>query len=96
MFNLKLNTIDILGKTIELKLVDYENMGTAFGLSRGDKQLIKLTKDFGKERMESTLLHEILHMLSDELNLGLTEHQVHVLEAGLYQVLSQPGLLKLT
>lgn len=45
------------------------------------------TRNIAAAEQQDTLMHEILHALSDTLRLRLKEKQVHPLAAGLIQVL---------
>lgn len=57
------------------------------GVQSSKKLLIVIDKDLPTEAKASTLLHELLHALSDSLKLGLSENQVCRLEAGLFSLL---------
>jgi Zn-dependent peptidase ImmA (M78 family) len=48
----------------------------------------------GTQRQESTLLHELIHSVCDINDVELTEHQINLLEAGLYQILTDNGFLR--
>jgi Zn-dependent peptidase ImmA (M78 family) len=47
-----------------------------------------------RQRQESTLLHELIHAVCDINDVELEEHQINLLEAGLYQILNDNGFLK--
>lgn len=46
------------------------------------------------EKQFKTLLHEIIHVLDEDLKIGFEENNICRLEAGLYQVLKDNKLLK--
>ncbi len=48
--------------------------------------LIGLDIQLSEPQKETTLLHEIIHAVDDQLDIGLTEEQVTLLSAGLYSV----------
>ena len=58
------------------------------------KGYIVLQKNQHHCRKESSLLHELIHMVSSENDLNLKETQVNLLETGLYQILKDNKLLK--
>jgi len=55
---------------------------------------IVLEKSVFHEKKESSLLHEILHMVNCESNARMDEEQVDKIATGLYQVLKDNNLLK--
>ena len=63
-----------------------DEMGS-FGRSNASLQKIQIAKDIGLAQKQSTLLHEILHLISFHLRLELTEQQVSGLETGLFEYL---------
>ena len=48
------------------------------------EQLIVINREQGKQQLEETLLHEVLHVIDDELKLGLAEEQITRLAVGIY------------
>lgn len=57
---------------------------------------LKIWVDSGQKQsqQESTLLHEIIEVISAINKVGLTEQQICILETGLYQVLNDNKMLK--
>ena len=55
------------------------------GTVESDGGVIYIAEDLPPSITESTILHEIIHAISDNLNLDLNEVQVHGLECGLYE-----------
>ena len=75
----------ILG--IEYDIVEFENNSrNDQAMGRGDSKTatIHLCKDMKEEVKRSTLLHEVIHQISDKLGLDLNETQVCGLETGLF------------
>ena len=54
------------------------------GASNRTEQTIILNKETGREQREDTLLHEVIHIISGELSLELSEETVARLSVGLY------------
>jgi hypothetical protein len=78
----------LLGHRIEIQGCD-PSMWTDTGMGRSSigtcKILIKSTMPC--DAFNSTLLHEILHMIADHSALNITEQQNSALAAGLYSVM---------
>jgi len=58
------------------------------------KGIIKILDSYFPESKNRTLLHEIIHILDDDLGLDLEEKTIRRLASGLYQVLKDNNLLK--
>ena len=58
------------------------------------KGVIRILESYFPESKSRTLLHEIIHILDDDLDLDLTEQTIRRLTSGLYQVLKDNSLLK--
>jgi len=93
--------IDIAGHEVRIEikdiLLDHERQETA-GFAYLNSERIEIAK-FGKEEEEAsednqaeTLLHEIVHLVSDKWYIELKEDQVEKLATGLYQVLKNNRL----
>lgn len=77
--------IDILGKRYEIQHCDSVQMGGVMGSANRTKQVIKVNViDYAPEQTGETLLHEVLHIISDELVLELPEETIARLAVGLY------------
>lgn len=75
----------ILG--IEYQIVEFDNNArndTAMGRGDSKTATIHLCKEMKSDVRRSTLLHEIIHQISEKLGLELTEAQVCGLESGLF------------
>jgi hypothetical protein len=80
-----IKTCMILGKPYEIRLTDALGAGGSLGASNRPRQAIVLNgEECNKEQLEDTLLHEILHIISGELVLGLSEETVARLAVGLH------------
>jgi len=55
---------------------------------------IKILKSYPVERQFRTLLHEIMHIIDEDLKIGFEENAICRLEVGLYSVLKENNLLK--
>lgn len=61
-------------------------MGKDLGECDIEQQTVTVKDELLLEQEQSTLLHELLHAISDSLGLCLTEKQVLGLESGLYDL----------
>lgn len=55
---------------------------------------IFIQADLAQSKKESALFHEVIHEISGQMNLDLTENQVSTLSECFYQFLVDNGLLK--
>ena len=68
--------------------ISYEKLSADdIGESDLETQHIKIKDGLKPEQEKSTLLHEVLHAISDTIGAGLSEKQVQGLETGLWDVL---------
>lgn len=77
--------ITILGKEYTLRYTD--NIGTCGNMGNADRsrQFINVNAaDLAPQQIESTVMHEIIHMIDHELKLGLSEEDISRLEVGIY------------
>ncbi len=58
------------------------------------KNKIKILNSYSIERKFRTLLHEVIHIIDEDLKIGFEENGICRLEAGLFQVLKDNNLLK--
>ncbi len=78
--------LKIGGHAFEVKFV--EGMGVQVGVAVHNDNVIKVASNVAHSQKEATLLHEIIHIVADNLGLlDLPEQSVSVLSGGLYQVL---------
>lgn len=68
-----------------------DDIGT-FGRHNGISFQIQIASDLTQQQAESTMLHEIIEAINFAMNLELGEHNIRVLEASLYQVLTANGV----
>jgi hypothetical protein len=79
------NEITILGKPYKIDYCKSSDINGMLGSANRAKQVIRINiDDQGPDQKKETLLHEVLHMVSDELKLGLTESIISCLAVGLY------------
>jgi len=81
-----MKAIQILGKTYKIEYVDNKTLGGNYGDCNTTKAYIRINKEITKQQQEDTLLHEVLHIISDELNIELGEKQVQILATALYSI----------
>lgn len=85
------NTLRIIGKTYTIRFVDkVECAGDLkdelMGLCRDGAQDIQVSIHQPRDALKDTVLHEILHAIDYQMQLGLKERQVHGLAAGIVAV----------
>lgn len=79
-----LEVINILGVNYTIEEVEFPGDPLAMGRSNSATGQILLRRDMPESIKRSTLLHEIIHQISDKLGLELTEAQTRGLESGLF------------
>lgn len=79
-----LDNLEIVGKSYEVLLLD--DMGDKLGEHDSTQQVITLLASQHQEAIRDTLLHEVIHAVSDAMNLDLREKQVASLATGLVQI----------
>jgi Zn-dependent peptidase ImmA (M78 family) len=84
--------VKILGKKIKILLIDKKNLQ---GLCDSTKNEISINKNLPTENKEETLLHEIIHNISDNVAIGLTEEQTQALGSCLYSVLKDNDIFSI-
>ena len=91
-------TIKIGGIEYSIELVeeakDEVNGAEYIGRVLFKENKIKILSSYSEEKQYRTLLHEIIHVLDEDLKVGLEEKDICRLEVGLYQVLNDNKLLK--
>jgi hypothetical protein len=78
--------VDILGVSYNIFHLPDDKMQGSSGVAALDSGSILLNKSINKQRQSQRLLHEVIHIISDELELNLGEKQVMGLAAGLYSM----------
>lgn len=56
------------------------------GMSDSIRNEIIIRSGMNQDTKESTILHEVIHILSDKMGLSLEENTINCLESGLYSV----------
>lgn len=84
----KFGEIVVFSHTFDLYEDDALNMPDALGICDVSKCFIKISRGLKPTMRRSTLLHEIIHAISDISGAGLTEKQVLALEAGLNPIVN--------
>lgn len=72
----------------EVDNIEYGDNYICLGLCDDVKQVIYIRKDAKVDGKKSTILHEILHSLSDVYAIGLKERQVQQLSTALIQFIN--------
>ena len=87
--------IRILGQFVEVRYepIQADNAGETAFLSNGQCR-ISIDSCLTPERLETCLLHEMMHVISYRLHLNLDEAQVKGLETGLYPAGVRPPKLE--
>lgn len=86
-------SIQVLGKTYAVEFVDKVDDKDSFGEHEMSTQKIKIKNEQHHESSRETLLHEVIHAVEEQLDLGMKEKQVHGLAVGLFQVLRENAAL---
>ncbi len=85
------NTLNILGLPVIIKKINSaiitETKEVAEGRCDLNNLYIAINNSAPIPNKDSTFLHEIIHFLNDRLTIELSEHQISLLETGLYQVI---------
>ena len=88
---LRIGSVDY---TIKEKSCVLLNNEAKYGTCDFSEQIIEIEKRASNQRKIQTLLHELLHAISYEYSLDLSEHQVELLSIGLLQVFRDNPSLK--
>ena len=89
MKKLPFNSVRLLGKHItvtEVEVVPNAPQGAVGFNSCNDLTIMLLNKQ-AEDSKKDTMLHEVIHMLDYDYQLGLKEKQVHCMASGLYSFL---------
>ena len=78
-------TMQVLGKPISLRWSDeLRDPGRMQGACNNTDSVIWLSTSIAPAQLQDSALHEVIHLVSDELQLGLDEETVGRLACGLY------------
>jgi hypothetical protein len=81
------NKLKIIGKTYALRFVDtVDEKEDLLGLCQDGKQDIQVSIHQPPDALKDTILHEIIHAIDYQMQLGLKERQVHGIAAGIVAV----------
>lgn len=87
-----MNKIKILGKEYIIKKYNSDIDGQAIGQSDSIKGEIKIAQDVSKDRMNETMLHEIVHIFNYDIAINLNEKQITQIASCIYSVFSDNGI----
>ena len=76
--------MNILGKKYAVQYVKSNDINGSFGSAKRADALIRINSEISPEQQEETLLHEVMHIVDEELLLGMTEEQIHRMAVGVY------------
>lgn len=74
-----------------VKYMEEIEEGKLLGVCYLDDKRIEVAMEKGQREAESTILHEMLHAISEEYDLNLSEKRVIQLEKGLFETLERNG-----
>ena len=86
-------TVRIGTQDVEINFVAMED-GEFGDFEAFPKPVIRVNIGVPTESQRMTLLHELLHAISELYGLGLRESQVRTIEQGLGQVMAEPHIWK--
>lgn len=88
--------IDIMGVPHKIRIMkNYTPTEGMMGRGNIINSEIVIAEEMSPDMKNQTLLHEILHLVSDFTSSKLKEDQVNAISAGLYQVIkANPGIFK--
>lgn len=95
--NLKLpKKLKAFGRTYDIVSDDdITRQFDVYGMMHPGKESISLQKrcgNFSEQKEASTFLHEILHVVDENLRAGLEEEQINLLAVGLYSIIQDNNL----
>lgn len=76
--------VSILGKSYRVVRLDPGCAPDFMGTNSRHSQTITIVEGQGPDQEADTIMHEALHIISDELTLGLTEEQIARLAVALF------------
>jgi len=79
--------LKILGFKVPVKFVENGLFSNRAGLYDGRSQEITIGADCNRQVQNSTLIHEIIECINNELELNLEHPQLSALATGIYQVI---------
>ena len=84
--------VKIFGIEYEIRYVeDLEDVGFE-GTSSSVQRVLRLSKGASYERTASTLVHEIIEIINNHLELELPHHAISCLETGIFDALHSNGI----
>lgn len=83
-----MNSIKICGLDYKINYID-DNSRTDVCMGRCDTKMLEINISAGMpiQNRELTIVHEVVHIISETLGLGMTEKQVMAVSASLYPVI---------
>lgn len=78
------SSITLFGKPYDLVISDYDHMQGNMGSTTSSRCVIHMDGTLPPAQFSETFLHELVHVVSDELALSLPEESVRRLSVGLF------------
>lgn len=88
------SSVKILGHEYVVKKIELGSGHEICGDCDASASVIRINTQITRTQMESTFLHEVIEAINSLLDLGLAHPQIMGVEVGLYQVLTENGLLR--
>lgn len=87
------STVDIFGIEYDVEKVDKIDDDGRLGEVNSDECVIRILASLKPDKLRQIIIHEVLHAISDELDLGLTENQVMGASVGICAILKANNIL---
>lgn len=87
-----MTSIKVFGKPYAINYVDQVDETDSLGECDVRLCEIKILNTMCDAQKKDTLIHELLHIISEELRLGVSEKQVASLAVGLYSVFRENSI----
>jgi hypothetical protein len=80
-------TIGGIKHTVKRKITPHTSTDVCYGKYSESKSSITITssRNVGKEKKLRTFIHEVLHGINEDRNIGLEENQIDCMSGGLYE-----------
>jgi len=83
---LKKGSVEIFGKKIVVESFGKKELPSSMGEADIKAGKVWLSEELPEDTKAETLMHEMIHIISADLNLSLTEQQVAGLSVALYSI----------
>ena len=83
--------VKILSQDFTVKRLPKKKMKSVLGLCDSTKNVIELREEICGDKLAEVFIHEVVHGIAENLNMGLKEDQVNNLAVGLWGFLKDNG-----